>query len=71
MSGGRSCRWRLRTASRPIPGSPKTDSTKTEPPKATPTSMPSIVITGRNAFLSTCPRTTRHSEAPFARAVVT
>ena len=34
-------------------------------------SIPSIVITGRNAFLSTWLRTTRHSEAPFARAVMT
>jgi hypothetical protein len=34
-------------------------------------SMLSIATTGMSAFRSTCFRTTRHSPAPFARAVRT
>ena len=54
-----------------MPGSANAVSMKRAPAKATPMSIPSIVITGSNAFRKTWARRTRREPAPLARAVRT
>ena len=68
---GRSLLYSERVSSWPMPPRVKAVSMKSAPAKATPTSIPSIVTTGREALRKTCVRMTRRGLAPLACAVRT
>jgi hypothetical protein len=57
------------TDSRPTPDHAKMVSVITEPPRSVPSSIPTMVTIGIDAFLSACFHTTGASPTPLARAV--